>query len=224
MRAPATAAASGSRSTRSSPEPRRLAYGARRRSRVLRRRSAGRRGAGLCAAAAAARDGGCDPRDARIRRLAGGRGGHRHRKDLCLPRPGADRWRQGDHLHRHQAAAGPAVRPRLADSAAGPRLRRYRRVAQGALQLRLPTPHGAGARRSAPGDARGRQAPAADRALRAFQPERRPRRSGGGARGRGGVAACHLDARELPRPGMPALQGLLRDARARTRSPRTWWL
>ena len=45
------------------------------------------------------------------------RGRHRHRQDLRLPRAGAAVGRQGDHLHRHQDAAGPALRPRHADGA-----------------------------------------------------------------------------------------------------------
>ena len=50
-------------------------------------------------------------------RPAGRRGRHRHRQDLRLPRAGAAVRRQGDRLHRHQDAAGPAVRARPAAGA-----------------------------------------------------------------------------------------------------------
>ena len=52
--------------------------------------------------------------DAGRARPAAGRGGHRHRQDLRLPDSGAAVGRQGDRLHRHAHAAGPAVRPRHA--------------------------------------------------------------------------------------------------------------
>ncbi len=50
-------------------------------------------------------------------RTADRRGRHRHRQDLRLPRPGAALRRQGDRLHRHQDAAGPALPARPAAGA-----------------------------------------------------------------------------------------------------------
>ena len=209
--APASRGASGSRWRRSTE--RRAA------TRVCRRRSARRGDRRLQAAAAAARDGAGDSRCDRAHRGAGRRGGHRHRQDLRLPGSRAARRRQGHRLDRHQDAAGPALRSRPARGAQGAGGGRERRAAQGALQLCLPVPLAA-QRRGRRGLARGGEPAAAHRALRRRLRDRRSRRSRRRAGGRADLGARHLDARQLPRPGLPGLRRLLRDAGAPQRARR----
>ena len=79
-----------------------------------------------------------------------------------------------------------------------------RRAAQGPRQLRLPLPPRARGARGPAAVARRRAPPAEDRRVRARVRARRPRRARRRARERDDLAAGHVDARQLPRPELPA--------------------
>ncbi|CPL26506.1 Uncharacterised protein [Bordetella pertussis] len=175
------------------------------------RRPAGARHAGLPAAAVAGRAGAGHRQRHRGARHPGGRGRHRHRQDLGLSGARLRARRQGADFHRHAHPAGPAVRARPAEGAAGAGRAGDGRAAQGARQLCLPLPPRPPAGRRPRLEVARRDRPAApDPGVCRHQQDRRSRRAGAGARRRRYLATRDLHARELPGPGVPAHPRLLR--------------
>ena len=161
--------------------------------------------------------------DDRAARPADRRGGHRHRQDVRVSGAGAAVGRQGDHLHRHEDAAGPAVPARPADGARGAQCAGDRRAAQGPRELRLPLSSGADVEGRPAREPHRRALPARDRALRQALVVRR---QGGAVERpgeRGGLVACHVDARQLPRLRLPDTRRMLRDEGAARGARRPTW-
>ena len=113
----------------------------------------------------------------RNRRALGARRGsrHRHGKDLRLSGARAAIRRKGDHLHRHQDAPGPALRPRHSKGAKRTEAAGVRRSAQGPGQLRVSSSSAASGHRWPLSESRRRSRPARDRTFRAHEPDRRSR-------------------------------------------------
>ena len=178
--------------------------------------------AGLPGASRAAAHGAARRRRARRARVAGRGGGHRHRQDLRLPRAGAALRGARADLHRHAHAAGPAVRQGPAAGERSARAAGARGAAQGPRQLPVPLPPGARRAKASSCALVDSAATAPRRALDAgahpaLGAHHAARRSRRGARSVGfpaGVAAGHLDARELPRRALSGDLALPRGARA----------
>ena len=142
------------------------------------------------------------------------RSGDGHRQDLRVSRPGDAVGRQGDRLDRHEAPAGPAFPARHPD-----RARRARRAgvggdAQGPRELPVSLLPAAHRRQRPPADAPGHVASAGHHPFRENHAHRRQGRTRERAGEFAGLADGHVHARQLSRPGMPALQGMFRDAGA----------